>query len=67
MTRGRENPACSITETGKRAEFSQDVAFAPQFKDSPRDPEAPTGKREAEEDWRRRLTRNYMEGALASP
>ena len=52
MTRGRENPACSITETGKRADS---VRMLPSHHSSasPPGPEA-AGKSEAEEVWRNR-------------
>ena len=50
MTRGRENRACSITETGKRADS---VRMLPSHHSSASlpDPEA-AGKREAEKVWR---------------
>ena len=50
MTRGKENPACSITETGKRADL---VRMLPSHHSSASlpDPEA-AGKSEAEEVWR---------------
>ena len=53
MTRGRENPACSITETGKRADLVRMLHSHHSSRTCLCDPEAPTGKREAEEDWRR--------------
>ena len=52
MTRGRENPACSITETGKRADSVRMLHSHHSPGTRPRDPEAPAVKREAEEDWR---------------
>ena len=52
MTRGRENPACSITETGKRAD-SVRMLHSHHSPGTHSRPEAPAGKREAEEDWRR--------------
>ena len=52
MTRGRENPACSITETGKRAD-SVRMLHSHHSPDSPPGPEA-AGKSEAEEVRRNR-------------
>ena len=51
MTRGRENPACSITETGKRAD-SVRMLHSHHSPDSPPGPEA-AGKSEAEEVWKK--------------
>ena len=39
MTRGRENPACSITETGKRADLVR-MLHSHHSPDSPPGPEA---------------------------
>ena len=65
MTRGRENPACSITETGKRADSVRML----HSHHSPGTRLA-TPRRPPESGRPRGLaavTRNYMEGALASP
>ena len=52
MTRGRENPACSITETGKRADSVRMLHSHHSPGTRLANPEAPAVKRrEAEEDW----------------
>ena len=51
MTRGRENPACSITETGKRADSVRMLHSHHSSGARLANPKAPAVKREAEEDW----------------
>jgi hypothetical protein len=51
MTRGRENPACSITETGKRADSVRMLHSHHSPETRLANPEAPAVKREAEEGW----------------
>ena len=54
MTRGRENPACSITETGKRVDSVRMLHshHSPGLNSELANPRLPAVKREAEEDWR---------------
>jgi hypothetical protein len=71
MTRGRENPACSITETGKRAD-SVRMLHSHHSPDSPPGPEA-AGKSEAEEVRRNRgfvnasVREGYRTGLRSNP